>query len=148
MSADHSVLSQYPAPPRHQLALSSAMFGLIGGPLAWFVQLCAGYALASGPCFAQSQRATQPLEGFAWTWPAMIALLIAGVIVALAAFAVSYRTFVRTRDEAGGDQHHLMEVGAGRTRFVALWGMLLGSGFAVATALTAVAFLVLPRCAG
>lgn len=78
----------------------------------------------------------------------MIMLLIAGLLMALAAFAISWRAFERTRDEAGGDQRHLMEVGAGRTRFLALWGMLLGAGFAAATAITAVAFAVLPRCAG
>ena len=78
----------------------------------------------------------------------MVALLIAGVLVALVACLVSWRAYARTRDEAGGDHRHLIEVGAGRTRFLALWGMLLGAGFAVATSLTAVAFLLVPRCDG
>jgi hypothetical protein len=41
-----------------------------------------------------------------------------------------------------------MEAGAARTRFLALWGALLGGGFALATAITGVAFVTLPRCAG
>jgi hypothetical protein len=148
MSADHSSLSHHPAPQRREFAARSAVFGLIGGPMAWFLQLCAGYALASGPCFADGERHAAPSAAYAWTWPAMVALMGVGVAVALAALWVSWRAFARTRDEAGGDHHHLMEVGAGRTRFLALWGMLLGAGFALATAVTAVAFAMLPRCAG
>ena len=32
--------------------------------------------------------------------------------------------------------------------FCALWGVVLGSGFALATLVTGVAFVFLPRCAG
>ena len=78
----------------------------------------------------------------------MVVLLIASVVIAIAAFFAAYGNFQRTRDEGHGGHAHLMEVGTGRTRFIALWGMLLGAGFAVATVIDAVAFLVLPRCAG
>jgi hypothetical protein len=61
---------------------------------------------------------------------------------------VSWRAYRRTQDEAAGDTANLAESGAGRTRFLSLWGVLLGSAFAVATAMTGVAFLTLPRCAG
>jgi hypothetical protein len=36
----------------------------------------------------------------------------------------------------------------GRTRFLALWGTVFGAAFAIAAAFTAVAFFILPRCAG
>jgi hypothetical protein len=78
----------------------------------------------------------------------MVVLTIAAVAVSLAAFGVSMRAFNRTRDETHGGAHHLMEIGAGRTRFLALWGMVLGAGFALAAAITAVAFIAVPRCAG
>jgi amino acid transporter len=143
-----AAMSHHPAPLRHQVSLAEATFGITGGPLAWFVQLCAGYALATWPCFPSDHRMLIPQSGYAWSFPLMVALLIAGVVVALAAFGVSWRTYARTRDEAGGNHRHLIEVGAGRTRFLALWGMLLGAGFAVATSLTAIAFLLVPRCDG
>ncbi len=143
-----AALSHHPAPLRHQQSRGEALFSVFGGPVAWFVQLCAGYALATWPCFPQDHRRVLPQSGYLWSFPLMVALLIAGVVVALAAFGVAWRTFRRTRNEAGGDHRHLMEVGAGRTRFIALWGMLLGAGFAVATSLTAVAFLLVPRCDG
>jgi heme/copper-type cytochrome/quinol oxidase subunit 4 len=41
-----------------------------------------------------------------------------------------------------------MPVDTERTHFLALWGILLGSGFALAVAITAVAFATVPRCAG
>jgi len=147
MSADHAALSHHPAPHRDRVALWMAGFGVIGGPLAWFVELCGGYALATAPCF-NAAGTRRLLPEFAWTWPALLTLLVLCVFVALAAFTVSYRSFARTREESGGDPRHLMEAGSGRTRFLALWGMLLGAGFAVVTALTAVGFALLPRCAG
>ena len=75
-------------------------------------------------------------------------LTVVAVAVSLAAFGVSMRAFNRTRHETHGGPDQVMEVGAGRTRFLALWGMVLGAGFALAAAITAVAFIVVPRCAG
>jgi len=126
----------------------ASVFGLVGGPLAWFVQMCAGYALASWPCFPKDQRMLVPLAGYAWTSTAMAIALLAGVAIALTALFVSWRAFDRTRRESDGDSPRLSESGAGRARFLALWGILLGGGFALTTVITAFAFVVLPRCAG
>jgi len=128
--------------------LPGMFFGVLGGPLAWFIQLCAGYALASAPCFRDGVRVIAPLPVLQWTWPAMIIAMLASVAIALLALGVSWRVFRRTQQEAGGGSVHFLEMGAGRTRFLALWGVLLGSAFAIATAMTALAFTLLPRCAG
>jgi hypothetical protein len=125
-----------------------SFFGLFGGALAWYLQLCTGYALASGPCFHDGDRLRAPLATLQWTWTAMIAAMGAAVLIALWSLAVSWRAYRRTQDEAQGDSQHLLESGAGRTRFLALWGVFLGSAFAVASAMTAVAFITVPRCAG
>ncbi|HEY3731020.1 MAG TPA: hypothetical protein VGL28_07130 [Steroidobacteraceae bacterium] len=148
MSADHAALNPHPAPHRDRVSMLAALFGLVGGPLAWFIEVCVGYALASPPCFTNTSRATRPAPQLDWTWPAMIGLMVLCVLVALVACAVSYRALLRTRTESQGDHEHLMEVGAGRTRFLALWGTLLGAGFALAAAATAIAYGVIPRCAG
>jgi hypothetical protein len=120
-------------------------FGLLGGPAAWYMQLCAGYVLASGPCFPHDIRRPTPLDGFAWTWPALVAILIFGVLVALAACLVSRGLLSRTQQPTPG---HPLEAEVRRTHFLALWGVVYGAGFAVATLVTAVAYIVLPRCAG
>jgi hypothetical protein len=142
------------APIAHQSALCrshktrfASVFGLAGGPFAWYVQMCAGYALASWPCFPKDHRMLVPLAGYAWTSRAMTIALLAGVAIALAAFFVSWRELIRTQ-RASGDQRHQLGGGAGRAQFLALWGMLLGGGFALTTVITAFAFVMLPRCAG
>lgn len=147
-AADHGSLSHHPAPQRKRVSTFSSAFGLLGGPLAWFVHLCGGYGLASWSCFPKDQRGMAPLVGASWSGPVMIGLLVAGVVIAALSLVIARRNFNRTRGEGAGEQGHVSEVGAGRTRFIALWGMLLGGGFAVATLFDVVAFLVLPRCAG
>ncbi len=146
--ADHASLSHHPAPHRGRASTLLSTFGLLGGPLAWFVHLCAGYGLASWSCFPKDVRGLAPLEGAAWSGPVMVILLIASVLTAIAALFAARSNFERTREEGHGGHGQVMEVGAGRTRFIALWGMFLGGGFAVATVLDAIAFVVLPRCAG
>jgi amino acid transporter len=148
MNAAPHEASRHPAPHAERVNLGEMFFGVLGGPLAWYLQLCTGYALASAPCFRDGIRVAAPLPALQWTWPAMIAAMLAGVVIALVALGISWRAFRRTRQETAGGSAHLLERGAGRTRFLALWGVLLGSAFAIAAAITAVAFILLPRCAG
>jgi hypothetical protein len=138
----------HPAPQAQRVTPHESLFALLGGPLAWYLQLCAGYALASQPCFRGGLRVTAPPDAAQWTWPAMILAMAAAVTVALLALLISWRAYRRTQSEAPGGAEHLSEMGSGRTRFLALWGMMLGASFAVATAMSAVAFITLPRCAG
>lgn len=148
MSADHTALSHHPAPLRGQVSLLASAFGLLGGPLAWFIQICAGYTLASWPCFPQEQRNLTPMAGYVWTWTAIITVSIAAFIICVSAFLLSRQAYRRVRDESHGDHQHLMDVGGGRTRFLALWGMIFSAAFGVATAMNALAYFLLPRCAG
>ena len=104
--------------------------------------------MASWPCFPLEEHRILPVPGYAWTWGAAVAVSFAAVAIALASFLVSRRTYLKTGDETQGDHHHLLETGSGRTRFIALWGMALGAGFAVATAMSTIAFFLLPRCSG
>jgi hypothetical protein len=123
-------------------------FAVAGGPLAWFLQLNAGYALANFPCFPGDQRMTAPLEGYGWSFPTMVAALVAGVLISLASTWASWRTLQRTR-RIGPDEHRdLLEIRTSRTRFLAEWGVIYGIGFALTTLLTCVAFIVMPRCGG
>jgi hypothetical protein len=148
MSRPLHSLSHHPAPQRERVTLLELAFGVAGGPVAWFLQFNAGYALASWPCFPGDHRMQVPLDGYAWSWPIMVAVMIAGVIIALAALWVSWSNLAKTRAERPGGHGHLMETGTGRTRFLALWGVIFSSGFAIASLVTGVAFIVLPRCAG
>jgi hypothetical protein len=148
MSALETGLAEPKAGHAYRVRPRESFFALFGGPVAWFLQLCAGYALASEPCFRDGYRVAAPLPALQWTWPAMILVMALAIAISLLSLLVSWRTFKRTREDGAGDAHQSISVSEGRTRFLALWGVLLGSGFALATTFTAVAFLTLPRCAG
>lgn len=144
--SDAQHLSRHPAPKRDALRPHEGFFALFGGPVAWFIQLNAGFALASQPCFIEGTRVLDlPHDA---TRAVMLSLIAAACAVALIAMAVSWRAYKRTEDESAGDHRHLLEVGSGRTRFLALWGVYLSAGSALVTLMTAMAFIVLPRCAG
>jgi hypothetical protein len=125
-----------PVAPRMSPA---GVFAIVGGPLAWFFELNAGYALASGPCFPGAQRLIRPLPGFSWSTPLLIVLLVVCTLVAFAAFWTSWRDLRKTRDSASSTS---------REHFAAVWGTALGGGFCIATLVTAVGLILLPRCMG
>jgi hypothetical protein len=141
-------LSHLPAPRGERAGRGQMAFAIIAGPLAWFVLVCAGQALASQPCFPGGHRYPQPLPGLHWTWPALIALLALCVLVAFAGLIVAWRIYQATRTEEAGRHSGLLDEGVGRTRFMALWGLLYSAGFCVATLFSLASYLALPRCAG
>jgi hypothetical protein len=55
MSSADPHVSHHPAPQRQVLPRQS-FFAVFGGPLAWFLQLNADFALASNPCFINNER--------------------------------------------------------------------------------------------
>ena len=139
-------LNDHPAPKRDAVRPHESFFGLFGGAIAWFIQLSAGFALASQPCFVAGTRALSLTQD--WSRPAMLILIAASCAVALLATFISWRAYQRTKDESAGDHRHVLNVGAGRTRFLAIWGVYLSAGSALVTLMTGIAFMVLPRCAG
>ncbi len=128
-----------PAPVRRKLS-ATGVFAVAGGPAAWYLELNAGYALASTPCFAGTQRLPSLTQGLAWTSPLMTALLAVCTLIAFAAFWLSLRELQRSHSAGTPD--------SGRERFAALWGTVLGGGFCLATVATAAGLLLLPRCTG
>jgi hypothetical protein len=87
------------APQAYRVKLHESFFGLFGGPIAWFLQLCAGYALASGPCFRGGERLAAPVPALQWTLLAMLLSMAAAVVIALLSLLVSWRAYRRTKDE-------------------------------------------------
>jgi hypothetical protein len=141
-------MSPPPVPPS-LIKITVGSFTVFGGPLAWFAQLYGGFALASQPCVVDGVHMTEPLANARWTGPAMILLLVASLLVALCSFAVAWQSFNRAQATAPGMRRRdSSDVGVGRSRFLAVWGMLLASVFALATAMSAIGFFMLPRCAG
>jgi hypothetical protein len=143
---------EHPAPARRDAALSALWFGFVGAPAAWSVQTLVNLSLVSHSCYPRltplASPATGGVRGIAFT------VSLVALAVCLAAAFVSWRTWWRTREEhqrgSGRAQQHqpssaLLETGEGRTRFMALAGVLTSVTFLVVSALhMSTIFLVSP----
>lgn len=148
MSRDRSSLSHHPAPHADRLSTPAASFILLTGPLAWFVQLCTGFMLLSWPCYPGDIRLVEPLAGYGWTRLAALLVLLACALLAAASGAFAWRKYQEVREEREGGHADLIHIGHGRTRFIALWGAILGVGFTLTTLATLAGFALVPRCIG
>ena len=142
----------HPAPARRRVPLPALWFGFLGAPAAWTVQTLVNLPLAAHSCFPRLSPIASPtvrgLRGIAF------AVSIISVAVCVAALVISWRAWRRTREEhqggSGRSREHepssaLLETGEGRTRFMALGGLLASVMFLAVTAMnTATVFLVSP----
>ena len=134
--------SSHPAPHRERIGKGTLAFGLFAAPLAWAVQLTASYAVTGVTCNGARYALSAPALHTALATVDAVALA-----VAVAAFVVAWFGWRATREEAAGSAHHLLEVGEGRTRFLAVCGMMASAGFTLALVLATVGIAVVPTCA-
>jgi hypothetical protein len=134
----------HPSPDRHNVSLSALFFGLVIAPLPWSVQSVAGYVITTRACFPADVPRTGPLgsgvEGL------LLVLNLAAIAAQVAGLAIASRSWLATRREYRGSAAHLLEIGEGRSRFLALCGMIVSAGFLVGTLFTTAALLVTPEC--
>ena len=69
------------------------------------------------------------------------------LLVAVAAAVVAFRAFSITKEEREGDHHHLIEVGEGRSRFLALCGLVTAGGFILVMVFNTLSLILVPLCA-
>ena len=138
---------QHPAPHRGRVSVVASLSSLIAGPAAWIVQLVVGYGVSSLACFPHDLALRQsPPQG--WSAEPVMLGVINGVCFAIAILGgvVALLHWRRTRGERGGGAGRALEVGEGRTRFLAVCGILSGFGFAVAILFDAPAIMAVPAC--
>jgi hypothetical protein len=142
----------HPAPARGRASLAALWFGLFGAPAAWSVQTLVNVPLAAHGCFPRLRPVASPvtggLRGLAF------AVSLATLAACVAAVLVAWRSWRGTRAEhqassGRGERHDastaLLETGEGRTRFMALAGVLTSVTFLIVSLAHAAAiFLVLP----
>ena len=80
-----------------------------------------------------------------WAWPTLLGIDVATIAVAIVAILISYHYWRRARDEAVAHAA-LIETGEGPTRFLALWGLLVGFGFLVAVLFDLIGLWIVPVC--
>jgi hypothetical protein len=129
-----------PITERNEVGLFTLAFAILAGPLAWGLALYSLYAVASHTCYPGSTPRASALwhaGGILWG--------IAAVAFALCVIAalVSYRSW---RASAGGGSERPYSVVEGRTRFLAMWGTLTGTLFAILMLVSLFPLLVMPLC--
>lgn len=95
-------------------------------PVAWSMLELTAYGLASHACFP-GYEPRMTLSG-SWLQPLLLGVGVLALVVGLAGLTASWRSLRCTADEHRGATGELLEVGEGRTRFLAIWGVLAGGG--------------------
>lgn len=133
-----------PAPEGQPVDLYTLAFGVLAAPVVWGLALVSTYAVASNACFSgHAPELNAAVSGT--TWSALLAIILSAFVISAAAALVSYRSWSAVPREHA-EPVSLLAVGEGRTRFLAIWGMLTSILFAGLILLSVIAILVLPLC--
>jgi len=135
---------EHPAPHRHRVSLLAQWSQLVIAPLAWSLQLMVDTVLESHGCFPHQTPIGQNIFSLA---PLIMGATVAvATVVCVAGFLLAAGNWRRTRAERPGLAHHVMEAGDGRTRFLALAGMIVSGLFLLAVLVHGSMLLEVPPC--
>lgn len=136
----------HPSPHRGRVRRWTAWFGLLGAGTAWSVQELVNVSLVGHACYPADVPLAAPL------WPHLIGIAasveIVAITVCVAALIAAFANWRRSRNEKPGDAHQLLGGDDGRTRFMALSGMIVSVLFLIATALAALNIAGIAPCGG
>jgi hypothetical protein len=140
--------SQHPAPERGKVSTGALLGALFASPVAWDLQLIVNYGLAAHACYPADVPLHEVAPGFHAARTIVLLINLLAAVLALAGAGLSYQHWRATRAEQRGDAEHAVESGEGRTRFLALWGVMAGLGFFIGILFNTLALLMVPTCAG
>jgi hypothetical protein len=143
--AHHSLAIGHPAPRRSEVNPLILLFALVGGPIVWIIELTLNFAITSYACYtgeAHVVLATVP----SWVQPTISALNLCALIIALLAAATGFAVLHRIGNEHEERSGGVMDVGEGRTRFLATWGVFGALVFAVALFANTFSLFLVPIC--
>ncbi|HET6390032.1 hypothetical protein [Hyphomicrobium sp.] len=132
----------HPAPHRGRASPFALWFAILAPPLAWSIRLMINTVIAGRNCKGAEVMAVHP----AGRVPLMLTIDLAAFIIAMAGCIIAFRCWQQTKAESGEDTRRLMHLGEGRTRFLALCGLLTSSLFAVAVLVDALGIVLGPPC--
>jgi hypothetical protein len=136
---------QHPSPRRGTTEGRTVAFVLLAAPTAWALAHVITYAVASVACFP-GHDPRSATDGLGWVQPLLIAVYVAGILIAAVGGFAAHRAWVVTRAEVHGEHKHAAEIGVGRARFMALWGMLSSGTFFLLMAFDAISSVMVPLC--
>ena len=138
---------EHPSPHRNRVRLLGLLFGLAAGPAAWIGQMLLGYGLSSYACYPKDEpRTASPPPGWNGEQLWLLVINLACLTLALAGLLVALAHWRRVAQEKAGGAHHMLNLGEGRARFMALSGMLTSGLFAATILFNTVNILGVPAC--
>lgn len=136
----------HPSPHRARVSPLATWFGILGAPVAWSLQEIVNVGLASYACYPHDIPLAQPL----WSHLTATTYIVEAIalLIGVAAGATAWRNWRRTRTEKDGNAARLLGSGDGRTRFMAMVGMLTSGLFLVAIVVATLYIGGVPPCGG
>lgn len=136
---------EHPAPHRARVPVVWLLAGLAIPPGAWIVEMLVGVGIASNACpLTTGSPARQ--GGFGGEALVLIGITSLCLVAAVASGLMSRRHWLAVRHEKDDSEHSHLTLGEGRTRFVALAGMLTAGTFGIAILFSLLEPLVIPLC--
>ncbi len=136
----------HPSPHRQRVTRSAGWFGLLAAPSAYCLQELVNVSLAGHACYPRDVPLATPL------WPDLASIEIwigvAAIVICIAASIVAFVNWRRSRTEKPGDGRQLIGSGDGRTRFMAMAGMMVSVLFLIAVGISTMNITMVPPCGG
>lgn len=136
--------AHHPSPHRRRTNLFSLLYSLVAPPAGWLASQVCNATLAQEACFPGTQPLAQP--SFSGVRELEALFLVASLLISASAAIVAYRAWRRTRQEHGGDAHALIAIGEGRSRFMALAGMMTSLAFLAGALFSVPALIFVSAC--
>ena len=134
----------HPSPQRGAVSLGTLWFGIWGAPMAWISLELLSYILTTAMCDVDSHSVLRAHADKVWHY--LLPISVMAGIIALAAACTAVHNWRKTRHEKSGSAHQLLEVGEGRTRFLAMFGLLTSAGFIIALLFSTTMLFLIPLC--
>jgi hypothetical protein len=136
----------HPSPHRDRVSPWAMWFCILGAPAAWSLQQLVNAPLFAHGCYPKDVPLTEPI----WANAGSVALAVEAVaiVVCIVAGLTAWRNWHRTHGEKEGSGHHLMEAGDGRSRFMAMVGLICSGLFLLATVFTTALLYMVQPCNG
>ena len=139
-----SDVASFPAPDRGKVNFSTLMFGFCAAPIFWIIQLTLGYWASAEACYGGDQPTVTATPGTLHV--ALVVFDVVAIAAALAGGVVSLGAWRIAQKEKRGGMRHALHVGEGRSRFMALWGIIASVWFLGAIIFNTIGSLVVPLC--
>jgi hypothetical protein len=136
----------HPSPHRERVGGVAAWFAIVAAPLAWNLQLLVNVPIAAHTCYPHDVPLASPIWSNLGSVTSVVETI--AVVVCLAAGLVAWRNWRRARGEKAGSARHLIEGGDGRTRFMAMVGMMMSGLFLIAVIFACFSLYAVPACGG